>query len=44
MVEAVFTIYPELSQTNGDELFLFRRDEELMPLRWRSGLTPEIIG
>jgi hypothetical protein len=52
MVEPVFTIYPEISeaaiervsQTNGDNLFMFRTEEELMPLRSRRGMAPEIIG
>jgi hypothetical protein len=52
MVEPVFTIGPEISeaaiervsQTNGDNLFIFRTEEELMPLRSRCGMAPEIIG
>jgi hypothetical protein len=52
MVEPGFTIYPEISeaaiervsQTNGDNLFMFRTEEELMPLRSRRGMAPEIIG
>jgi hypothetical protein len=52
MVEPVFTINPDISeaaiesvsQTNGDNLFMFRTEEELMPLRSRRGVAPEIIG
>jgi hypothetical protein len=51
-MEPVFTIYPEISdaaiervsETNEDNLFIFPDRGELMPLRSRRGIAPEIIG
>jgi hypothetical protein len=51
-LEPIFTTYTDatptvtvrLSRTNGDVLFFFKSDEDLMALRSRAAITPEVIG